>query len=53
MLENGLTPSSAGVASTMADVVLNTGKLSPEDRAAMAAYLKSLPPRAGKPPPKK
>jgi mono/diheme cytochrome c family protein len=53
MLENGMTPSSAGVASTMADVVLNTGKLSPEDRAAMAAYLKSLPPRAGKAPPKK
>ena len=29
------------------------GKLSPEDRAAMAAYLKSLPPRPGKAPPKK
>ena len=50
MLENGLTPSSASVASTMADVVANTGKLSPEDRAAMAAYLKSLPPRAGRAP---
>jgi len=32
----------------MADVVINTGKLSPEDRAAMAAYIKSLPPRTGK-----
>lgn len=53
MLQNGLTPSSAGVASTMADVVANTSKLSPEDRAAMAAYIKSLPPRPGKAPAKK
>ncbi len=52
MLETGLTPSFGGVASTMADVVANTGKLSPEDRAAMAAYIKSLPPRAGRAPKK-
>jgi len=50
MLENGLTPSFGGVASTMADVVANTGKLSPQDRAAMAGYIKSLPPRAGRAP---
>ncbi len=31
----------------MADVVANTSKLSAEDRAAIAAYLKSLPPRPG------
>lgn len=52
MLENGLTPSSAAVSSSMADVVANTGKLSPEDRAAMAAYIKTLPPRAGRAPKK-
>jgi len=37
----------------MSDVISNTSKLTPEDRTAMAAYLKSLPPRAGKAPPKK
>jgi mono/diheme cytochrome c family protein len=50
LLESGLTRDSDSVGSTMADVVLNTAKLSPADRAAMAAYLKSLPPRPGKPP---
>lgn len=53
LLESGLTPESDSVGSTMADVAANTGKLTPEDRAAMAAYLKSLPARAGKAPPKK
>lgn len=53
LLESGLTPENDSVGSTMADVAANTGKLTPEDRAAMAAYLKSLPPRPGKPPPKK
>jgi len=53
LLETGLTRDLDAVGSTMADVVLNTAKLSPGDRAAMAAYLKSLPPRAGKQPPKK
>ena len=52
-LENGLAPDGASVGDTMADVISNISKLTPEDRAAMAAYLKSLPPRAGKPPPKK
>jgi mono/diheme cytochrome c family protein len=53
LLETGLTPDSDAVGSTMADVVLNTGKLSAEDRAAIAAYLKALPPRPGKAPPRK
>jgi mono/diheme cytochrome c family protein len=48
LLESGITPSYDSVGSNMADVVLNTGKLSAADRAAMAAYLKSLPPRPGK-----
>jgi mono/diheme cytochrome c family protein len=53
LLETGLTREQDSVGSTMADVTLNTGKLQPADRAAMAAYLKSLPPSPGKPPPKK
>ena len=54
LLETGFTPDGALVSSTMADVVQNTAKLSAADRKAMAAYLKSLPPRPGKaPPPKK
>jgi len=53
LLESGITRDSDSVGSTMADVVLNTAKLQPADRAAMAAYLKSLPPRVpGKPPAK-
>jgi mono/diheme cytochrome c family protein len=49
-LQTGLTPDGYAVASSMADVILNTSKLSPADRAAMAAYLVGLPPRAGKKP---
>ncbi len=38
----------------MTKVVRNTSQLSAEDRAAMATYLKSLPPVEGpRPPPKK
>jgi mono/diheme cytochrome c family protein len=48
LLESGLTPSSDSVGSGMADVVRNTAKLSDDDRNAMAAYLKSLPPQPGK-----
>ena len=37
----------------MGAVVRNTGQLGPDDRAAVAAYIKSLPPVEGpKPPPK-
>ncbi len=53
-LEQGLSPDGSAVADEMADVVSNIAKLKPEDREAMAAYLRSLPPRPGKaPPPKK
>jgi hypothetical protein len=34
-------------------VIRNTSQLGPEDRAAMADYLKSLPPVDGPPRPKK
>ncbi len=53
LLELGFNPGGDSVGSNMADVVVNTGKLTPADREAMAAYLKSLPPRPGKPPPSK
>jgi mono/diheme cytochrome c family protein len=53
LLQSGLTPDNDAVGSSMADVATNTGKLSDADRAAMAAYVKSLPPRPGKAPPKK
>jgi mono/diheme cytochrome c family protein len=48
LLESGFTPSMDSVGSSMADVVLNTGRLSALDRAAMAAYIKALPPRPGR-----
>jgi mono/diheme cytochrome c family protein len=50
LLESGLTPDGYAVESMMADVVANTSKLSAEDRAAMAAYIKSVPARPGKRP---
>jgi mono/diheme cytochrome c family protein len=50
LLESGFNPGFDSVGSTMADVVLNTAMLSAADRNAMAAYLKSLPPRPGKAP---
>ena len=38
----------------MVEVVRNTAQLTPDDRAAIAVYIKSLPPVEGrKPPPKK
>ena len=37
----------------MARVIRNTSQLSPEDRAAIAEYLKSLQPVEGPPRPKK
>jgi mono/diheme cytochrome c family protein len=48
LLKSGLTPDSDSVGSTMAEVVRNTAKLSDADRAAIAAYIKSLPPRPGR-----
>ena len=54
LLKSGFTPEYDSVGGTMAAVVKNTSQLSDEDRAAMAEYLKSLPPRPVPPkPPKK
>jgi mono/diheme cytochrome c family protein len=52
LLKTGFTPSYDSVGGSMTDVVRNTAQLSDADRAAMAAYLKSLPPVAN-PRPKK
>ena len=43
-LETGFTPDFDSVGSHMVAVVENFAKLPPEDRAAVAAYLKALPP---------
>ncbi|MCA8883186.1 MAG: cytochrome c [Rhodobacteraceae bacterium] len=43
-LETGFTPDFDSVGGHMAFVVENTALLAPEDRAAIAAYLKALPP---------
>jgi mono/diheme cytochrome c family protein len=54
MLETGDTPDGDSVGGSMAQVVKNTAQLKPEDRAAISAYVKSLPAIEGpKPPPKK
>ena len=50
LLESGFTSDGYSVESTMADVIANAAKLSAEDRAAVAAYIKALPPRPGKRP---
>ena len=50
LLSSGFTPEYDSVGGSMADVVANTAKLSEQDRAAMAEYLKSLPARPGKRP---
>jgi mono/diheme cytochrome c family protein len=42
-LENGFTPEFDSAGGHMADVILNTAELPPEDRAAIAAYLKAIP----------
>ena len=42
-LETGFTPDFDSAGGEMAAVVQNTAKLSPEDRAAIAAYVKALP----------
>jgi mono/diheme cytochrome c family protein len=54
MLETGDTPDGDSVGGGMAQVVKNTAQLAAEDRAAIATYVKSLPPVEGPPkPPKK
>jgi mono/diheme cytochrome c family protein len=52
-LETGQMPDGDSVGGAMSRVIKNTSQLSPEDRAAMAEYLKSLPPVEGPPRPKK
>ena len=53
LLESGMNPDGDFVGGEMTKVVRNTGQLSPADRAAMATYLKSLPPVEGPPKPAK
>jgi mono/diheme cytochrome c family protein len=50
MLKTGETPELRFVGSSMADVVTNTASLPESDRAAIAAYIKSLPDRPTPPP---
>jgi mono/diheme cytochrome c family protein len=53
-LETGLTPDGDVAGSLMARVIKNTSQLPPQDRDAIADYIKSLPPVEGPPrPPKK
>ena len=52
-LESGQTPDGDTAGGSMARVIRNTSQLSAADRAAMAEYLKSLPPVEGPPRPKK
>jgi mono/diheme cytochrome c family protein len=52
-LETGQTPDGDSAGGAMVRVIRNTSKLSPEDRDAIADYLKSLPPVEGPPRPKK
>jgi len=47
ILETGELPDGDSVGGAMRAIVRNTGQLSPEDRAAIAVYLKSLPPVEG------
>jgi mono/diheme cytochrome c family protein len=54
LLETGDTPDGDSVGGAMTAVIRNTSQLTPEDRKAMAVYLKSLPAVEGPPkPPKK
>jgi mono/diheme cytochrome c family protein len=52
-LETGQTPDGDTAGGAMARVIRNTSQLSAEDRAAMAEYLKTLPPLEGPPRPAK
>jgi mono/diheme cytochrome c family protein len=51
-LKTGEFPEGDSAGGSMARVIKNTSQLSPEDRSAMAEYLKSLPPVEGPPRPK-
>src|SRR3984885_4987474 len=52
-LETGQTPDGDTIGGPMGSVIRNTSQLSDGDRAAMADYVKSLPPVEGPPRPKK
>lgn len=52
-LETGMMSDGDSAGGSMASVIKNTSQLSAEDRAAIAAYVKSLPPVEGPPKPKK
>jgi mono/diheme cytochrome c family protein len=52
-LETGQTPDGDTIGGSMGRVIRNTSQLSGEDRAAIAEYLKSLPPVEGPPRPAK
>jgi mono/diheme cytochrome c family protein len=53
LLETGNTPDGDSVGGAMAAVIRNTSQLTAEDRAAMALYIKSLPPVEGPKKPEK
>ena len=53
MLATGDLPDGDRVGGSMVKVVRNTAQLSPEDRAAIATYIKSLPPVDGPQPPQR
>ncbi|MEH2532849.1 mono/diheme cytochrome c family protein [Bradyrhizobium sp. AZCC 1588] len=52
-LETGQTPDGDSAGGSMVRVIKNTSQLPPEDRDAIAEYVKSLPPVEGPPRPKK
>src|SRR5882757_2328049 len=52
-LETGQTPDGDTAGGAMVRVIKNTSQLAPEDRDAIANYIKSLPPVEGPPRPKK
>jgi len=52
-LESGQTPEGDTAGGSMVRVIRNTSQLSSEDRAAIAEYIKSLPPVEGPPRPKR
>jgi mono/diheme cytochrome c family protein len=52
-LDDGMLPSGDFAGSAMAEVVRNTSLISADDRAAIATYIASLPPRQGPKPPEK
>ncbi len=53
-LDDGMNPAGDFAGGAMVETIRNTSKLDAADRAAIAAYIVSLPPRQGpKPPPKR